>query len=1534
MAVVQAAIIGSTASDGFPIPGSGTYNAAYGGNSSSGTPYDPGRGQSSVANSTAGFYRRAVLGNWYTGDYTTTDMTFFDGAPVLSQGKDTFVSFGAQLDVRTNYSMYFLGYFQAPATGDYNIAINSDDESMVWIGTNAVSGFTGSNCLITSGISTEDTNSLYLVENKWYPIRIWYREGGGNDLCQLFIGQAGDIMYNIKHWSNQNRIAYDSVTKGLNITARVDATSYNNWEGLVLQNNPTNNTTYLTFDGSNQYATATPGLNSSGGFSLELWARIPTDNGVLIGDGISGYHASLVEIIAGDIVAGYWTGTGEQSGTVLPSMDRLFWHHYVYVYDPSGPQLRFYVDGVSVMDLNLAAKVDSGAVLELFKSESTNIGDGTSLAGDLGEFRLWDLVLSQSKITSQYNNTKSLYLPTFLLTTSGFSVASVNEGTALTFHVSTNNVLDGTALIYNITSTGSYPITRDRLGLPGSARFINAYPTGQYLSATVTAPGTDSTTYEWWFYNTSDAIATQGMLQTRTNTADGDGIDVSINSGSIIISNSGGFLLSGAGTVALNTWYHIALVRVGTTNWTVYLNGTSIGTFTFSNSTGTELSIGRKSASGYNEFFDGYITNFRYVKGTAVYTANFVPSPSPLAAISGTELLLLTNSNVELLTDSSGLTVVVTNNNSVVWDSLSPLNPSFVVTSNTASFDITTSADVFTATGTQSYTVTLSTDGNDTVGNTVYITVNDTSLTRPQWHNGDATASGLSVSYRYYKFHITKVRSEPPANNATQIGELIILNGNTRITGGTATNPGGTQAFVYQGADKILEGYYDDKWCDTAYVSNGNSSVLTIDYTTAQTSNGFTYATGDDNSNRDPVQWTFEGSNDGSTWTVIHEQYTDATITTDRNALVSTVFSYPTHGSAVIDQPVNDYLSVPAGSYLNLGTTWTVEFSVYMNYSSIGPTHQQGGIWGVLNQGGWATTDSINIALSGGLMQINMGGNSAYNNMAVSEPVPQQWVHVAVVNNAGTVKVYYNGIEQVALAGANMPNGSGTASWTNSTDPLYIGSLNAGNSFDGRLTNLRITDTAEYLTNFYPPTTLPAKIAGHTRLRWTPIDGALNTDTSDVPHTITNSGASYSSSYPVPNNTRGSAVFAGPGGSSFIQVGKAGNTPWVLGMTWTIEWWSNATAATTNNINSVLVQQPGGSSIDIYYQNGHLYAGNAQQRVAAEPTAAVWTHVAIVNTAGSMAIYYNGIAQSLVDSSNYNLTDSSRALYIGTRGSNFYSQFFDGKLTNIRITDTAVYSGSFNPDVLPAVIADHTKLLYTPTVDTMYGVAAGNIAIGTRNISYSTDYPVVVLPQSYSFGNNSPFMGMAPGYTFGTGAFTLQGWTKFTSSVSGGLTSSNGSVGAMACGFVDANNFFVYKPGVGATATFTISPSLTTGNWHHFALVRDGSGYLALFVDGTRTGYDASHTFDYNGVTEYLFNGVGAVGFWDTAKLADFEIANTNLFDPTQSTITVPFPNLYATAGVTKLLMDGKVSKTTDAAGTQTITQLNGTITLSSDFPV
>jgi hypothetical protein len=135
--------------------------------------------------------------------------------------------------------------------------------------------------------------------------------------------------------------------------------------------------------------------------------------------------------------------------------------------------------------------------------------------------------------------------------------------------------------------------------------------------------------------------------------------------------------------LSVNTWYHIALVRSGTgTNCLkIYVNGVNNGSATITSKVGdgTKINtIGSGDAAG-NDRFNGFISNVRYVKGTAVYTSNFTPPTSRLTAIVGTSLLLNTTYDAKYLKDNSSNGVTVTNYNGVSTTTglatSSPLNP-------------------------------------------------------------------------------------------------------------------------------------------------------------------------------------------------------------------------------------------------------------------------------------------------------------------------------------------------------------------------------------------------------------------------------------------------------------------------------------------------------------------------------------------------------------------------------------------------------------------------------------------------------------------------------------------------------------------------------------------------------------------------------------------------------------------------------------------------------------------------------------------
>ena len=108
---------------------------------------------------------------------------------------------------------------------------------------------------------------------------------------------------------------------------------------------------------------------------------------------------------------------------------------------------------------------------------------------------------------------------------------------------------------------------------------------------------------------------------------------------------SGYNILNGSGpaanSVSLNKWHHIAVCRSGDT-WKVFVDGIEKYSGTHSGSIENNVdnfSIGDYGSSAGVYEFQGFISNFRIIKGTALYTSDFVVPASPLTNVTNTKLL-------------------------------------------------------------------------------------------------------------------------------------------------------------------------------------------------------------------------------------------------------------------------------------------------------------------------------------------------------------------------------------------------------------------------------------------------------------------------------------------------------------------------------------------------------------------------------------------------------------------------------------------------------------------------------------------------------------------------------------------------------------------------------------------------------------------------------------------------------------------------------------------------------------------------------
>ncbi len=179
---------------------------------------------------------------------------------------------------------------------------------------------------------------------------------------------------------------------------------------------------------------------------------------------------------------------------------------------------------------------------------------------------------------------------------------------------------------------------------------IYATGTSSYLFTTVTAPGTDDFTIECYINTdaassgTQDGIfainaSTSGFQSTTTNqirftlgraggAGQNGGLEVNIN-GTFVDCGSNDIIQEG-------TWHHVAVTRAsGTVK--IWVDGVEKA----SGSAAGEVT-GTTFVTGYYDglyTYQGFMSNFRYRKGTAHYTTTFTVPTKPLERTSDTELI-------------------------------------------------------------------------------------------------------------------------------------------------------------------------------------------------------------------------------------------------------------------------------------------------------------------------------------------------------------------------------------------------------------------------------------------------------------------------------------------------------------------------------------------------------------------------------------------------------------------------------------------------------------------------------------------------------------------------------------------------------------------------------------------------------------------------------------------------------------------------------------------------------------------------------
>jgi len=139
-----------------------------------------------------------------------------------------------------------------------------------------------------------------------------------------------------------------------------------------------------------------------------------------------------------------------------------------------------------------------------------------------------------------------------------------------------------------------------------------------------------------------------------------------------------------------------------------------------------------------------------------------------------------------------------------------------------------------------------------------------------------------SASHQYFRFTPTKLRDNAAANSV-QLAEVQVFSGATQLSGATASNPGGNNPGG-EAPPNAVDGSITTKWLDF------NKGALVPNFGGLVTIDSYRWATANDATDRDPIRWTLEGSNDNLTWKLLDDRTgSDFAVPTARQVFVATL---------------------------------------------------------------------------------------------------------------------------------------------------------------------------------------------------------------------------------------------------------------------------------------------------------------------------------------------------------------------------------------------------------------------------------------------------------------------------------------------------------------------------------------------------------------------------------------------------------------------------------------------------------------------
>ena len=851
-------------------------------------------------------------------------------------------------------------------------------------------------------------------------------------------------------------------------------------------------------------------------------------------------------------------------------------------------------------------------------------------------------------------------------------------------------------------STNAFPITA--VGAPQANIFSplkegyygNSFngPTDYLSTATTTALNIPSGafTVEMWVYRTSTTTTLYDTIMGSPSGANVTwGVYITASTLAATFYTLAGGIVSTTTAITNNAWNHIAISRTAGGNLQIFINGVSgySASYTSAQAIGTTLYI---AGDTLNNKFAGYISNIRYVNGTALYTANFTPPTAPLTAVTNTALLtcqssrFIDNSANSFVMAPSGGAAVVSSNPFVLPSTYSSYGSgyfngsSYLKAADSTAFDLS-SGDwtiegwyCLTATpGGNGFTIVSNCNSNTGAGGWGLMVASLSQIYLQGNNNSQGYISFTSALNTWY--HVAVIRSGTGANSSS-----IYVNGVKYTPAGNgAGNPtfASTNIGPYMGYGQVASSYA------TGYISNvrvvkgtsvygANPASITVPTAPLTAVTGTSILTLQTNVPQNNNQF-FDTSTNNFTLT----RYGNTTQGSFNPFVPTYPYSVATNGGSGYFDGTGDYIQMPNNAAINFGSgNFTVECWIWKSSSvnaygtlcmiGAGGSGFQGFTFEVSSTRGyaWYTQPSPFILLN-------------YN----VNPDDSTWHHVAISRTGSTTTMFVDGISRSTYSGSYTIPSTGTT-FTVGAEPT------PGSYYSGYISNLRLVKgTGLYTANFTPPTA-PLTAVTNTSLLLGFTNGAIFDNT--MLNNLETVGTAQISTSVFKYGT-GSMKFNGT--SDVLQAPN--NTAFAFGTgDFTVEMWVYPTSSLASGpyvwhkMNGAGGTNPGVGWYIETYGTSIVFGSNTSStpgvgisaNFAYTLTLNAWTYLAFTRVGSVLTLYVNGVQQTPQTITNANLSaDNSFPVQLG--GWTAYSTtYFPGYIDDLRITKgVARYTATFTP---------------------------------------------------------------------------------------------------------------------------------------------------------------------------------------------------------------------------------------------------------------